>query len=56
MKTIELIFEHEKETKNTHRYKEVVPGDNKPVVDSLYVSKEAAGDCKRLKVTIEKDD
>lgn len=56
MKTTELIFEHEKETKNTHRYKEVTEGDDKPVVGSLYLSKSVAGDCKRLKVTIEKDD
>lgn len=47
-----LNFVFEKETKNCIRYKEQPAGDSKPLIGSLYLQKEAAGDAKALTVTI----
>jgi hypothetical protein len=49
---ITLKFGFEKETQNTFRYKEVVEGEDKPIVGSLYVRKDIAADRKELTVTI----
>jgi len=58
MDKLELIFSHEKETKNTIRYKEEL-GDEAHTsrdiaVGSLYIQKECLGDSapRRLKVVI----
>lgn len=52
--TTTLIFKHERETKNTHRFAEVTQGDAAPVVGTLYVQKSALdGAPERLVVTIE---
>jgi hypothetical protein len=41
METRELIFELNKETKNTVRFSEVVSEGNEPVIGELYVRKSA---------------
>lgn len=50
-----ISFTFEKDTKNTNRYTEVVVGDAKPVVGTLYVAKSATGETapETLTVTIE---
>lgn len=50
---VELIFEREKETKNTIRFQEVAK-DRPPLIGSLYVAKWWAGDATTLKVAVEK--
>lgn len=58
MDPVTLKFAFEKETQNTFRFKEVVEAAPegadpvKPVVGSLYVRKDVAGDRKELTVTI----
>lgn len=52
MDPITLKFTFEKETANTFRFKEEVEGEAKPVVGSLYLRKDVAGDRKELTVTI----
>ena len=54
-KTINLQFD--KETLNTFRYKEIVPPNEKPVIVTLYVKKEALGEEKpeKLIVTIKSE-
>lgn len=53
MKKVEIYFEFEKATKNTVRFSEVPKEGQAPIVGSLYIHKSAAGDAKKLKVTIE---
>ena len=43
MKTHELTFELNKETKNTVRFSEVVADDGEPVIGELYIRKSALG-------------
>ena len=54
METRELIFELNKETKNTVRFSEVVADGSEPVIGELYVRKSALGSDrpKTLNVTI----
>ena len=57
MEKLELVFEQEKETKNTVRYQEVA--DDEPVVGTLYVQKWAAkklGNTTKIKLTIEAEE
>jgi hypothetical protein len=49
-----VMFEYEKETKNSVRYKEVPDEGTAPVVGTLYVQKWFAGDCKSIEITIDK--
>ena len=49
----QVIFEFEKETKNSVRYKEVPEEGKAPIVGSLYLQKWFAGDAKNLQLTIE---
>ncbi|WP_205342132.1 hypothetical protein [Denitrificimonas caeni] len=51
-----VVFEYEKETKNSVRYKEVPEAGTAPIVGTLYVQKWFAGDSKALEVTIDKKD
>lgn len=53
MKTRELIFEKEKETKNKIRFKEVSNGETPPLVETLYIPKWYVGDVSKIKVTVE---
>jgi hypothetical protein len=53
MKALVLQFDREKETKNTVRFHERTVADERPVVGSLYISKEAAGVVNAVRVTIE---
>ena len=61
MEKLELIFNREKETKNTIRYQEELGehaySSRDIAVGSLYVQKEALGEPapQKLKVTIEED-
>jgi hypothetical protein len=48
-----VLFEYEKETKNSVRYKEV-PEDTAPIIGSLYVQKWFSGNTKNIEITIEK--
>jgi len=48
-----IIFEVEKETKNSVRYQEKPEQGQSPIVGSLYVQKWFAGKNKKLQVTIE---
>ena len=50
---VELVFEREKETKNTVRFQEVAK-DRPPLIGSLYVAKWWAGAATTLKVVVEK--
>lgn len=49
-----VMFEYEKETKNSVRYKEVPDEGSAPIVGTLYVQKWFAGDSKTIAVTIDK--
>ena len=49
-----VMFEFEKETKNSVRYKEVPGAGTAPVVGTLYVQKWFAGDSKSIEITIDK--
>jgi len=51
-----VMFEYEKETKNSVRYKEVPDEGTAPVVGSLYVQKWFAGSSKTIEITIDKKD
>jgi len=51
-----IVFEYEKETKNSIRYQEKPAEGEAPIVGSLYVQKWFAGKNKTLQVTIEKKD
>lgn len=52
---MEILFEKERDTKNTVRYAEVVPETSDAIVGTLYVRKSvAAGLGDKIKVTIEK--
>jgi hypothetical protein len=51
-----IIFEFEKETKNSVRYKEVPDEGQPPIVGSLYVQKWYAGSSKTLEITLTKKD
>lgn len=51
-----VLFEYEKETKNSVRYKEVPEEGSAPIVGTLYVQKWFAGASKTLQVTIDKKD
>ncbi|MBU1832241.1 MAG: hypothetical protein KKF24_06050 [Gammaproteobacteria bacterium] len=51
-----VLFEYEKETKNSIRYKEVPEDGTAPIVGSLYVQKWFAGNTKNIEITIEKKD
>ncbi|WP_041635373.1 hypothetical protein [Marinobacter sp. BSs20148] len=49
-----VMFEFEKETKNSVRYKEVPGAGTAPIVGTLYVQKWFAGDSKSIEITIAK--
>lgn len=51
-----VVFEYEKETKNSVRYKEVPDEGTAPIVGTLYVQKWFAGDSKSIEITIDKKD
>lgn len=51
-----VMFEYEKETKNSVRYKEMPEEGAAPIIGSLYVQKWFAGNSKSLEITIEKKD
>lgn len=57
MKSFAVLFEFEKSTKNTHRFKEVRPDDDTPpVIGTLYVQRSAFGKSNApdsIKVTVE---
>jgi hypothetical protein len=52
---MELVFEREKETKNTVRFQEVVADGGRPVIGPLYVQKSwlADNDAETLEITIQ---
>ncbi|MFT7559790.1 MAG: hypothetical protein ACI93R_001705 [Flavobacteriales bacterium] len=54
MTTVSLNFSHEKETKNSVRFKEEPEPGKAAIVGTLYVQKWFASDAKNLTVTIEK--
>jgi len=56
MSTVSLVFNYEKETKNSVRYQEQPEPGKAPIVGSLYVQKWFAGDSKVLTLTLEKND
>ena len=56
MSTVSLVFNYEKETKNSVRYQEQPEAGKAPIVGSLYVQKWFAGDSKVLTLTLEKND
>ncbi len=56
MSKVLVKFEHEKETKNSVRYKEIPEEGKAPIVGTLYVQKWFAGNTKTLEVTIDKKD
>lgn len=51
-----VMFEYEKETKNSVRYKEIPDEGTAPIVGTLYVQKWFAGESKSIEVTIDKKD
>ena len=51
-----VIFEFEKENKNSIRYKEVPEDGMPPVIGSIYVQKWFAGNSKNIEITISKKD
>ena len=56
MSKVVVMFEYEKETKNSVRYQEVPEEGKAPIMGSLYVQKWFAGNTKSLEITIEKKD
>jgi hypothetical protein len=48
-----VTFTREKETKNTVKFSEVQTQGEAPIIGTLHVQKWFAGDCARLKVTVE---
>lgn len=55
MKTKELSFKYEKETKNKIRYTEVTDGDTPPIIQTIYIPKWYAGNTKNIKITLEEE-
>ncbi|MFT5032301.1 MAG: hypothetical protein ACI9OO_000231 [Bacteroidia bacterium] len=51
-----VIFEYEKDTKSSVRYKEIPNEGTAPIMGSLYVQKWFAGTSKHIEITIEKKD
>jgi hypothetical protein len=51
-----VMFEFEKETKNSVRYKEVPDAGTAPIVGTLYVQKWFAGASTSIEITIDKKD
>jgi len=51
----ELIFEKEKETKNTVRFQEKQTEGTPPIIGTLYVQKWFVGNSNTVKITIEKE-
>lgn len=51
-----VMFEYEKETKNSVRYKDVPDEGTAPIVGTLYVQKWFAGDSKSIEITIDRKD
>lgn len=50
---MEITFQFERSTKNTHRYQEVVKGDAEPKIGTLYLKKSAlAGNPNQIVVKI----
>ena len=49
-----VIFEFEKQNKNSIRYKEVPEDGMPPVIGSIYIQKWFAGDSKNIEITISK--
>jgi len=49
-----VMFEYEKETKNSVRYKEIPDEGTAPIVGTLYIQKWFAGNSKIIEVTIKK--
>ena len=49
-------FSHEKDTKNSVRYKEIPEEGQAPIVGTLYVQKWFAGNTKNIEITIDKKD
>lgn len=52
MTPVTLKFTHKAETKNKQRFEEDVVNGATPVVGTIYIGKEVAGDSKTLTVTI----
>jgi len=53
MKTKEIIFEYEKETKNKVRYTEKTDGETPPILQTIYIPKWYANGAKNIKITLE---
>lgn len=51
-----VMFEYEKETKNSVRYKEIPEEGTAPIMGTLYVQKWFAGNSKSIQITIDKKD
>ena len=51
-----VIFEYEKETKNSVRYQEIPESGQAPVMGTIYVQKWFAGETKQISISIEKLD
>lgn len=51
-----VIFEFEKQNKNSIRYKEVPEDGMPPVIGSIYFQKWFAGNSKNIEITISKKD
>ena len=51
---MKLVFEKEKETKNTVKFQEKAVEGQAPVIGTLYVQKWFVGDAEEIKVNIEK--
>ena len=54
MSETKIIFEIEKQNKNSVRYKEVPKDGMPPILGSIYVQKWFAGDSKTLEITVYK--
>ena len=51
-----VMFEYEKETKNSVRYKEIPEEGSAPIMGTVYVQKWFAGDSKLIEISIDKKD
>lgn len=49
----EILFQREKETKNTVKFEEVPPEGQPKIIGSLYVQKFAAGAAQAVKLSLE---
>lgn len=56
MSKVVVKFVHEKDTKNSVRYKEVPAEGQAPILGTLYVQKWFAGSSKTIEISIEKKD